>query len=269
MNQPAKMSEAAKTQPGEPPVVQPAERDQGIGKAEVKSGTRGKPFSDLLARVEQKYPGIEDQVGLSSAAMRAGRWIREMRLAKGWTQVRLAQELGWEQERVSNLERGEGTRGPTFDVLQRVAAACDYELTFAPRAAAKRAAAGAAAPLSFADMLKLIGDGLVRAGVYGGGRQPRPSFAASCASFAEMFKDGAPAYATAEKEPENIAEIAEIGDIAEIAEIGDVPYVELSSRGKRMITVPVLIEKIARARGGAAAKLQVKLTYPHQGKKIG
>jgi transcriptional regulator with XRE-family HTH domain len=102
----------------------------------VSSGNRGAPISGLFARAEKKYPGIEEEVGLSSAALRAGELVRGMRKANGWTQTELADELGWDQVRISNIERGEGTRGPTFDVLTKIADACGFDLQFTPRAEA-------------------------------------------------------------------------------------------------------------------------------------
>src|SRR5437588_6174446 len=115
------------------PVVEPAPAGQRIGKAEVSSGRRGKPLDEFVARLEAKYPGIEEKTGLSSAALRAGRQVREMRVAKGLTQVELARQLGWDQVRISNIERGEGTLGPSFDVLQKIATVCDYDIEFKPR----------------------------------------------------------------------------------------------------------------------------------------
>jgi transcriptional regulator with XRE-family HTH domain len=108
----------------------------------VSSGDRGKPAADLLARIEQTHPGIEEKIGLSSAALRAGQLVREMRKSRAWTQTQLADLLGWDQERISNIERGEGTRGPTFDVLHKIAVACDYDLLFSPREQAVAAKVG-------------------------------------------------------------------------------------------------------------------------------
>jgi len=107
--------------------AEPAARS---GMPPARSGDRGKPAADLLARIEQEYPGIEEKIGLSSAALRAGQAVRRMRKSMGWTQTQLADALGWEQERISNIERGEGSRGPTYDVLQRIATACHYNLQF-------------------------------------------------------------------------------------------------------------------------------------------
>jgi transcriptional regulator with XRE-family HTH domain len=261
MSKMSKMSETATKPADDKPVVQRAEPDQRIGKAEVASDARGAPFADLLHRVEAKYPGIEEKVGLSSAAMRAGQRIREMRLAKGWTQTQLAQKLGWDQERISNLERGEGTRGPTFDVLQKVSAACDYELKFSPRLEPERVAkpfvlkAFAQEPFNLADMVRQIGKAFVQAGVSHGKIQPNAAFAASCISFAKLFEHGVQAHATTVEGAES-KKIADVG-------VGTIPYVELASHGTRMVTVPVLIEKIGKAPAAADAELEVTVTYPH------
>src|ERR1700678_3666526 len=85
------------TKRSEQPIVAPAPPEQRIGEPLASSGRKGKPLDYLLARVEAKHPGIEEEIGLSSAAARAGRQVREMRQAKGWTQVRLAEALGWDQ----------------------------------------------------------------------------------------------------------------------------------------------------------------------------
>lgn len=106
-------------------------------KRRVSSGNRGAPLSSLFAAAERQYPGIEEEVGLSSAALRAGELVRGMRKANGWTQTTLAEALGWDQVRISNIERGEGTRGPTFDVLTKIAEACGYDLQFTRRAMAE------------------------------------------------------------------------------------------------------------------------------------
>jgi len=105
--------------------------------AKPTSKSRGKPVADLLARIEQTHPGIAEEIGVSSAALQAGQLVRAMRKSRDWTQTQLAEALGWDQVRISNIERGEGTRGPTFDVLQKVASACDYDVQFVPRAPVK------------------------------------------------------------------------------------------------------------------------------------
>ena len=49
--------------------------------------------------------------------------IRVMRKHKGWTQKQLADALGVKQQRVSTLEAGGGSDGPSFAMLKRVARA--------------------------------------------------------------------------------------------------------------------------------------------------
>jgi transcriptional regulator with XRE-family HTH domain len=130
----------------EQPVVAAAPPEQRIGVPQTSSGDRGAPLDDFLAKVEAKHPGIEDEIGASSAAVRAGRKVREMRQARRLTQARLAEALGWDQVRISNIERGEGTRGPTFDVLQKIAVVCNYDIEFKPREEEK--------PISLADVVE-------------------------------------------------------------------------------------------------------------------
>jgi transcriptional regulator with XRE-family HTH domain len=254
MSEKSKKSETATKPADDVPVVQSAGPEQRIGHAEVASGGRGASFAGLLDRVESKYPGIEEKVGLSSAALRAGQWIREMRQARGWTQTQLAHRLGWDQERISNLERGEGTRGPTFDVLQKVTAACDYELAFSPRPEPKRGAKRIIAkPFTLTDLVRQIGEVFVQSGVYPEKMQPSAAFAANCVSFARLIEDGVEAYATTVEEAKPKQKSANTG-------VGDLPYVELTSHGRRMVAVPVLIEQGGKA--GADAKLGVRVTYP-------
>jgi transcriptional regulator with XRE-family HTH domain len=87
-------------------------------------------MAKLFARIERTHPGIENKIGVSSAALRAGQIVRSMRKSRRLTQTELADMLGWDQVRISNIERGEGTRGPTFDVLQKIADVCAYAIVF-------------------------------------------------------------------------------------------------------------------------------------------
>jgi ribosome-binding protein aMBF1 (putative translation factor) len=75
--------------------------------------------ADELARVAR----AERTVVLSAA-----RVIRDMRLQAGLTQVQLARLIGTQQPNIVRAERGEGTRGPTIDLLGRVANACGQKL---------------------------------------------------------------------------------------------------------------------------------------------
>lgn len=58
-----------------------------------------------------------------NAVTALGKRIKELRLAKGWTQAALAEELGCESMTVSRYERGE--YAPSIEVLGQVASALD------------------------------------------------------------------------------------------------------------------------------------------------
>jgi transcriptional regulator with XRE-family HTH domain len=231
----------------EQPVVGAAPPEQRIGKPKTSSGGRGKPLDYLLARVEAKHPGIEEEIGLSSAAVRAGRQVREMRQAKGWTQVRLAKELGWDQVRISNIERGEGTRGPTFDVLQKIAAVCDYDIEFRSRQERKA--------FRYADVLRRIAQTFPHAGPLPGTIVPGPQFAAACVAFTGSLGTAVQTYFSA-------VEASPAGTNAVEGEMSGITYVEMASHGKRMVMLPVLVEE-SDSQTDTGAELEVKLTYPH------
>ena len=54
--------------------------------------------------------------------------VKEIRLAKGWTQERLANESGLVQEAISRFENGE--KGATMGTLSRLATALGKEIEF-------------------------------------------------------------------------------------------------------------------------------------------
>jgi transcriptional regulator with XRE-family HTH domain len=231
----------------DPKVVADAPPEQIIGKPQVSSNDRGKPVDRILARMEARFPGIEEKIGLSSAAVRAGRLVREMRQAKGWTQVRLAKELGWDQVRISNIERGEGTRGPTFDVLQKIAAACDYDIEFKPRQAA--------ASVGYLDILDQFTELFPHAVVLPGTMLPDPQFAAACVSFAGSLGSAVRTYFRTVEEPLPSASTAK-------GQMERITYVEMVTKGKRMLMLPVMVKD-----DGSQTKtgeLEVKLSYPHR-----
>jgi ribosome-binding protein aMBF1 (putative translation factor) len=65
-----------------------------------------------------------------NAAARAGALVREMRLAKRWSQSELARATRKTQEQISQIERGIGLHGPTFDVIESLAKACGFQMLF-------------------------------------------------------------------------------------------------------------------------------------------
>jgi transcriptional regulator with XRE-family HTH domain len=104
--------------------VQSAGTRRAVAPARVSSGNRGRPIADLVEQFERANPDRIGRSGLSSAALRAGDLIRDMRKAAGLSQAALANEMGVKQSRISELEAGIGSQGPTWDVMERVAKCC-------------------------------------------------------------------------------------------------------------------------------------------------
>lgn len=96
--------------------------------AKVSSHGRGRPLSDLVERIERTHPALAREKGLSSAAMRAGALIRAMRKDAHLSQSELAGKLGFSQARLSEIETGVGTQGPTWDLMERISTACGKTL---------------------------------------------------------------------------------------------------------------------------------------------
>jgi transcriptional regulator with XRE-family HTH domain len=78
-------------------------------------------IEDVFADDPSVASDIEDA---RNAAREAATFVRRMRLSAGLTQRELAVRLGISQPRVSAMEKGIGTEGPTYLMLKRVAAAC-------------------------------------------------------------------------------------------------------------------------------------------------
>jgi transcriptional regulator with XRE-family HTH domain len=104
--------------------VETTEYERPAATSAASSKDRGRPLADLLEEFEASHPEEVAASGLSSAAMRAGDLIRSMRKAAGLSQSQLAREIGVAQSRVSEIESGSGTQGPTWDLIERVTAAC-------------------------------------------------------------------------------------------------------------------------------------------------
>jgi ribosome-binding protein aMBF1 (putative translation factor) len=64
--------------------------------------------------------------------LEGGRLARRMREAaddgRGISQQELARRLGISQARISAIERGTGSQGPTYELLKRIARACGVDL---------------------------------------------------------------------------------------------------------------------------------------------
>jgi len=107
--------------------VQRADRPRSPGGPEAKGRSdREKSLSGLLSRLDASRKS-----GLG-AGLRAGEMIRRMRLCANLSQKQLGDAIGVAQARISELEAGLGKNGPSFAVLERIAAACGSQLAFLP-----------------------------------------------------------------------------------------------------------------------------------------
>lgn len=106
----------------------------------VASASRTQPgwmaLSNLAARNET--------VRSASGAAKAGAFVRTMRLAAGLSQDQLAEASGMTQSMVSDIERGAGKIGPSFETLLRMAEACGMDIGFAPAGVGETEASGVA-----------------------------------------------------------------------------------------------------------------------------
>ena len=89
-------------------------------------------FAPLVDEVEQAQRRRGEEPSLSGAAFRAGSLIRMMRKARGLSQQQLARKLGVTQARISELEAGIGTRGPSWDLMERLVQACGATILVSP-----------------------------------------------------------------------------------------------------------------------------------------
>lgn len=101
---------------------------RAVSHTDLRSKRAGRSLADLVEHFEETNPKAVQEKGLSSAALRAGELIRRMRKEARLSQAELAQKLGVTQARISELEAGLGAQGPTWDVMERAAAACGTHL---------------------------------------------------------------------------------------------------------------------------------------------
>jgi ribosome-binding protein aMBF1 (putative translation factor) len=90
------------------------------------TGSRREPWSELRAQ-RMAEPGAEEAYEAARLAFELGAGVRELRLARGWSQADLASAAGMTQSAVARFEAG-GTV-PTLPVLGRIARALDADLT--------------------------------------------------------------------------------------------------------------------------------------------
>lgn len=94
----------------------------------VASASRTQPGWMALSNLASR----SEMVRSASGAAKAGAFVRTMRLAAGLSQDQLAEASGMTQSMVSDIERGAGKIGPSFDTLLRMAEACGMDIGFAP-----------------------------------------------------------------------------------------------------------------------------------------
>lgn len=90
------------------------------------AGSGRESWSELRAR-RLAEPGAEEAYEATRLAFELGAGVRELRLARGWSQADLASAAGMTQSAVARFEAG-GTV-PTLPVLGRIARALDADLT--------------------------------------------------------------------------------------------------------------------------------------------
>lgn len=73
---------------------------------------------------EKKLGVVQPAVGEVLPSVEAGRLVRRLREQVGLTQAELAVRLGERQSIVSAIENCDGTEGPSYALVKRIAAAC-------------------------------------------------------------------------------------------------------------------------------------------------
>jgi DNA-binding XRE family transcriptional regulator len=90
---------------------------------------------EQLGRELEKIPGMAKIIDDEYTALHAAEFIESTRKAAHLTQAKLADKIGVSQARISQMEKGEGTYGPSLSLLERVASACGgvLEISFVKR----------------------------------------------------------------------------------------------------------------------------------------
>jgi len=94
----------------------------------VMPGRQRKSLEDLKSDLK-RIPDAEEAFIEHRSALKAAKFIRDMRTSSKLTQAQLAERLGVTQAVIGRLEAAVGHRGPTIDMLERVASACQMELS--------------------------------------------------------------------------------------------------------------------------------------------
>ncbi len=90
------------------------------------------PLTELVAEIESGEGDRGVDRDFSSASFRAAMLVRTMRREASLSQRNLAAAIGVSQARVSEIEAGLGKHGPSWDVMERIAAICGREIGVLP-----------------------------------------------------------------------------------------------------------------------------------------
>lgn len=102
------------------------------GKGKLGKASRRGSFAGLIEAIEADDQAALRTPTVSSAAFRAAAIVRTMRRAGNLSQKELAERLGVSQARISEIEAGAGAQGPTWDLMERIAQACDSKILISP-----------------------------------------------------------------------------------------------------------------------------------------
>ena len=112
--------------------IAPVRRDP-VQPQVVGNLNKAAPLTELIAEIESG----EGERDFSSASFRAATLVRSMRREAGFTQRDLATGINVTQARISEIEAGLGKHGPSWDVMERIAAVCGREIGLIPKAGAE------------------------------------------------------------------------------------------------------------------------------------
>ena len=90
------------------------------------------PLTELVAEIESSEGDRGSDRDFSSASFRAAMLVRTMRREASLSQRNLAAAIGVSQARVSEIEAGLGKHGPSWEVMERIAAVCGREIGVMP-----------------------------------------------------------------------------------------------------------------------------------------
>ncbi len=113
--------------------------------------------SDLVARIIRNFPEWDRKAAKDGPAARAGMLSRAMRIAAGLSQMAVGEKANIKQSDISAIETGSGEKGPTYDVLSRIADACGFVLSFGPKEKAPARALAHESALDADPVMEILG----------------------------------------------------------------------------------------------------------------